>query len=91
MLSHLVQRKASNIKLSDRHHSVIKESSCLMLYRPIIQKSIAQLIRMVIVTGNKNRPFSYRFTQVNQRNLWTMLDWTSQIPLKVTFSSENNL
>ena len=37
MLSrHLVQRKANNIKLSERHHSVIKKNSRLMLYRPII-------------------------------------------------------
>ena len=35
MPSHLVQRKASNIKLSDRHHSVTKQ-----LYIPIIHKSI---------------------------------------------------
>ena len=25
-----------------------------------------------------------------QSNCWTTLDWTSQIPLKVVFSSENN-
>ena len=42
------------------------------------------------VTANKNRPSSYRFTQANQRN-WIILHWTSLIPLKVTFSSENNL
>ena len=30
-------------------------------------------------------------TQANQRNSWTIPDWTSQIPLKVTFPSENNL
>ena len=43
------------------------------------------------VTANKDQPSSYRFTQVNQRNLWTILDWTFQIPLKVTFSSKYNL
>ena len=42
------------------------------------------------VTANENQPSSYRFTQVNQRNLWTLLDWTSQNPLKIMFSSENN-
>ena len=45
----------------------------------------------VNVTLNKNRPSSYRFTQANQRNTWTTLDWTSQIPLEIIFSSENNL
>ena len=39
-------RKGNNIKLSEIRHSVIKESSCLMLYRPIIHKSSAE-IRMV--------------------------------------------
>ena len=34
---------------------------------------------------------AYGFTQINQRNLWTILDWTSQIPLQMMFSSENNL
>ena len=43
------------------------------------------------VTAKGNWPSSYRFTQVNQRNIWTILDWTSQIPLKIMFSSENNL
>ena len=37
------------------------------------------------VTANKNQPSSYRFTQVNQRNLWSLLDSTSQIPLKTMF------
>ena len=45
----------------------------------------------VNVTANKNWPSSYRFTQANQRNPWTTLDWTSQIPLKMMFSSGNNL
>ena len=47
--------------------------------------------RNYVVTARKNRPFSYRFTQANQKNSWTILDWTSQIPHKVAFSSENNL
>ena len=45
----------------------------------------------ISVTARKNQPSSYRFTQANQRNPWTILDWTSQIPLTVAFSSENNL
>ena len=44
-----------------------------------------------VVTARKNQPSSYRFTQANQRNSWTVLDWTSQISLKVAFSSENKL
>ena len=43
------------------------------------------------VTARKNRPFSYKFTLANQRNSWTFLNWTSQIPLKVAFPLENNL
>ena len=43
------------------------------------------------VTANENQSSSYKFTQANQRNPWTILDWTSQIPLKVTPCSENNL
>ena len=39
MLSHIVQRKANNMKMSERHHSVIKKSSCVMLYRPIMYQS----------------------------------------------------
>ena len=27
------------------------------------------------VTASENQPSSYRFTQVNQRNLWTILDF----------------
>ena len=34
---------------------------------------------------------AYGFTQINQRNLWSILDWTSQNPLQMMFSSENNL
>ena len=34
-------KEGKYIKLSDRQHSVINESSCLMLYRPIIHESIA--------------------------------------------------
>ena len=41
-------------------------------------------------TARKSQPSSYRFTQVNQRNSLTILDRTSQISLKVAFSSENN-
>ena len=33
MVSHLVQTKANNIKLSERHHSVMKKSSCLQARR----------------------------------------------------------
>ena len=40
------------------------------------------------VTANENQPSSYGFTQVYQRNLWTILDWTSKIPPKMMLSSE---
>ena len=43
------------------------------------------------VTAKGNRLSSYRFTQVNQRNLCTILDWTSQIPFEKMFPTENNL
>ena len=43
-----------------------------------------------VVTSRKNGPSPYTFTHANQRNAWASLDWTSQIPLKVVFSSENN-
>ena len=42
-----------------------------------------------VVTAKKNRPDFDRFTQANQRNSWAILDWSSQIPLKEAFSSEN--
>ena len=45
---------------------------------------------LICVTTRKNQPSSYRFTQANQRNSWTIIDWTSQIPLIAAFSSENN-
>ena len=50
-----------------------------------------KLLTNQVVTAKGNRPSSYGFTRVNQRNLWTILDWTSQIPLKQMFPSENNL
>ena len=37
------------------------------------------------ITTRKNQPSSYRFTLANQRNSWTILDWTSQNPLIVAF------
>ena len=43
------------------------------------------------VTARKNQTSTYRFTQANQRNSWTVFAWTSQIPLKVAFSLENYL
>ena len=43
------------------------------------------------VTDTKNRPSSYRFTQANQRNSWSILDLTSEIPLKVAFFLDSNL
>ena len=41
------------------------------------------------VTARKNQPSSYRFTEANQRTSCTILDYTSQISLKVAFSLEN--
>ena len=43
------------------------------------------------VTANKKLTLFSQMHSSKSRNLRTILDWTSQIPLKVTFSSENNL
>ena len=40
-------------------------------------------------TARKNQPGSCRSLGQIKETLWRVLEWTSHIPLKVTFSSEN--
>ena len=55
--------------------------------------SYSTAVKCVLLYGcnTMNITMSYRFIQANQRNLRTILYWTSQISFKVTFSSKNNL
>ena len=67
-------------------------SDTLALLEDAMLSTFAILCRysFVPVTARKNQPSSYRFIQANQRNSWTIHDWTSQIPLVVALSTENN-
>ena len=62
-----------------------------MIQKTDLHSNVTMFINCVYVTAKRNRPPSYGFTQGNQRNLWTILDWAFQIPLKIMFSPENNL
>ena len=75
------------ITIPYRGKGILTESTLSLTYRTSSSIIALQGSNIYVSQAIRIGPgSSYRLIQAKQRNSWSVLDWTSQIPLKVTFS-----